>query len=109
MSTPLRVVVPPRIAPAYRLAGAQVDEVEDAAEARAAVAALVRQHEGGVIAVHEPFFHELPARWRSALDPLLVAIPERAHRAEPGSRRARLTAMLEQVIGYHIDFREEQS
>lgn len=106
MSARLLVVASPQWAPGYRLAGAEVHEAEDATEARRVVGELVELHEGSVIAVHEPFFAALPRAWRSRLDPLLVALPESARRVEPGSRRARLTAMLEQAIGYHFVFGE---
>ena len=107
MSTNLHVVVPARLAPGYRLAGAAVDEAEDAAGAEAAVARLLGQRESGVIAVHEPYFTTLPAKWRARLAPLLVALPEGARPGEAGQRRARLKAMLEEAIGYHFVFGEE--
>jgi len=106
VSTDLHVVVPPRLAPGFRLAGAQVEEADDAAFAEQVVRDLLEQHGKGVIAIHEPFFCELPIAWRTSLDPLLVAIPEGIREDDPVSRRARLTAMLEQAIGYHFVFGE---
>ena len=107
MSTNLHVVVPSRLAPGYRLAGAAVDEAESAGDARAVVGRLLEQRESGVIAVHEPFLETLPADWRAKLAPLLVALPEGARPGEAGQRRARLKAMLEEAIGYHFVFGEE--
>jgi len=106
LSTDLHVVVPPRLAPGFRLAGAQVAEADDSAGAEKVVRGLLDQQEEGVIAIHEPFFSTLPATWRTSLQPLLVAIPEGTRHEDPGSRRARLTAMLEQAIGYHFVFGE---
>ena len=106
MSTQLHVVVPPRLAPGYRLAGAQVDEAEDGAAAMQLVSDLRDQQREGVIAIHEPFFSTLPAAWRTSLDPLLVAIPAGTDHEGPCDRRERLAAMLKQVIGYHFVFGE---
>jgi len=106
VSTYLHVVVPPRLAPGFRLAGAQVAEADDAPGAEQVVRDLLDQHGEGVIAIHEPFFSELPIAWRTSLDPLLVAIPEGVREDDPVSRRARLTAMLEQAIGHHFVFGE---
>ena len=106
MSTYLHVVVPPRLAPGFRLAGALVEEADDPAGAEQVVRGLLDQQGDGVIAIHEPFFSKLPAVWRTSLEPLLVAIPEGTRHEDSDSRRARLTAMLEQAIGYHFVFGE---
>ncbi|MHC4954119.1 MAG: V-type ATP synthase subunit F [Planctomycetota bacterium] len=106
MSTDLHVVVPPRLAPGYRLAGAQVDEADDSRGAEQVVRELLDHQAAGVIAVHEPYFVQLPAAWRSRLDPLLVAIPDGTRHEDAEIRRARLTAMLEQAIGHHFVFGE---
>ena len=109
MSLRLHVVVPPRLAPGYRLAGAHVEEARDADDAVALVQPLVAARGEGVVAVHEPFFAALPAAWRTSMDPLLVSIPEGARREEPGARRARLTLLLQRAVGYHFVFGEEGS
>jgi len=105
----LRVVVPPRLAAGYRLAGAHVDEARDAAAATAIVDALRARREDGVIAVHEPYFAELPPAWQTGLPPLLVALPEGARHEAAGARRERLTRLLQRAIGYHFVFGEERA
>jgi vacuolar-type H+-ATPase subunit F/Vma7 len=80
------VVVPPRLATPYRLAGAEVHEAD---------------------AIHEPYYHDLPERWRRRMEPLLVALPPGEWRVEEISRRERLASMLRQAIGYHFVFEEE--
>jgi vacuolar-type H+-ATPase subunit F/Vma7 len=109
MSAYLHVVVPPRLATGYRLAGARVLEAEDQRSAERAVSDLFEHAEGGVVAVYEPFFSEFPDRWRTRLDPLLVAIPAAARRDEVKTRRDRLAAMLREAIGYHFVFGENES
>jgi len=107
MSAHLHVVVPPRLATGYRLAGARVLEAEDPKSAERAVRDLLEHAAGGVVAVHEPFFAEFPGPLRSCLDPLLVAIPAAGRREERGTRRDRLEAMLRKAIGYHFVFGEQ--
>jgi len=108
VSAQLHVVVPPRLAPGYRLAGAHVEMAEDAAAARGIVADLLAHRAEGVIAIHEAFFADFPSSWRARLEPLLVSIPEGARHEQPGARRERLTRLLQRAIGYHFVFGEEE-
>ena len=108
MSAQLHVVVPPRFASGYRLAGAQVHEAEDATSAEREVRDLLEHAAGGVVAVHEPFFAKFPIRLRACLDPPLVAIPAATRGGEPRTGRQRLEAMLRQAIGYHFVFGEQE-
>jgi vacuolar-type H+-ATPase subunit F/Vma7 len=103
----LLVLVPPRLAAGYRLAGARVDEVADDAAAATVVAALRARREEGVVAVHEPFYRELPAAWQAGIPPLLVALPEGIRTEAPAARRERLTRLLQRAIGYHFVFGED--
>ena len=107
MSARFVVVVPPRLATPYRLAGAEVHEAETAGEAMQFVLELIEREEGGVVAIHEPYYHDLPERWRRRMEPLLVALPPGEWRVEELSRRERLASMLRQAIGYHFVFEEE--
>ena len=61
----LIVVTTPELEPGYRLAGVATRSLDSASEAAELLNELLEQPgEGDVVAVHEPFFNELPAALR---------------------------------------------
>src|SRR5688572_7413878 len=108
----LLILTTRELAVGYRLAGATTVEVESLAQA-AAVLEEVLASEGGVIAVHAPYFDALPRPLRRRLDsiriPLVVPLPAGTATELLGDRRQRLLELLRQAIGYEITFGEERT
>lgn len=107
----LIVVAPPELTAGYRLAGAAVREASDAAQAEAAIADLIASGEQGVIAVFAPLLAGMDAARRRRLEdsiaPVIVGLPAGAGSEEAATHRARLAALLQRAVGYHITFGEE--
>ena len=107
----LTVVVPPELASGFRLAGVVVQEAADAAAAEAIVDALIGGGERGIAGVYAPFHAELDAatqeRYERSTEPIVMPLPAGLERADAGTHRARIAAMLERAIGYHISFPQE--
>ena len=72
---------------------------------------LEQPGEGDVIAVHEPFFNELPAVLRRRIDsltsPLVVALPGGEGANVEAERRAQHLRILWEAVGYQITFDRE--
>jgi len=108
----LLVMTTEDLAAGYRLAGADVVLVADAAETAARLCDLLDAGvERGVIAVHEPFHAALdPALHRrldDSLPPLVVALPSGVRTRGETGERERLLQMLWQAVGYGITFDAE--
>ncbi len=107
----LTMVVPSELAAGFRLAGVVVQEASDAAGAEAIVDALIGEGERGVAGVYAPFHADFdPAvreRYERSADPIVLPLPAGLERADAGAHRARIAAMLERAIGYHISFPQE--
>ena len=104
-------VTTPPFLPGYRPPGAATRSLDSASEAAELLNELLEQPgEGDVVAVHEPFFNELPAALRRRIDsltsPLVVVLPggEGAH--VEAERRAQHLRILWAAIGYQITFLE---
>lgn len=106
----LAIVTTETLAPGFQLAGARTFVAETAAEALPILERLVEADDVGVIGVHTALLDPLPQATRSRLEsrllPIVVALPAGARGADPQARRARLTRMLRDAVGYHIRFRE---
>lgn len=104
----LIVLTTPELEIGYRLAGVSTRRVESAADAAQALEKLLETRADDVIAVHEPYFHELDRRLRRRIDalaaPLVVAIPAGREADVEAERRARLLRMLWQAVGYEMTF-----
>lgn len=104
------VVTTPDLAAGFRLAGAAVIESATAEMAATAITEAIAGGESGVIAVYEPFLDELPPQARLAfsasVSPVVVPMPPGLAGAGE-ERRARLAALLQRAVGYHISFGEE--
>ena len=105
----LIVLTTPELEPGYRLAGVATRALESPADAAEQLHELLDEPgEGDVVAVHEPFFNELPAPLRRRIDslvsPLVVALPggEGAHL--DAERRAQHLRILWEAVGYQITF-----
>lgn len=106
----LRVVAPAELAPGFRLAGIDVSEAGDASGAADVLDAMLRDADPGIVGVHAPFYAALdPAtieRCERATDPIVVPMPAGLGTADGGGHRARITALLQRAVGYHITFTE---
>jgi vacuolar-type H+-ATPase subunit F/Vma7 len=105
----LIVLTTPELEPGYRLAGVATRALDSLDETAEQLRELLDQPgEGDVVAVHEPFFNELPGPLRRRIDstvsPLVVALPggEGAHLE--AERRAQHLRILWEAVGYQITF-----
>lgn len=109
----LVVVSPPELARGFRLAGAATRSAETAADAAEVLETLIGEGERGVIAVYEPFLAQLDASTRDRLagsvSPVIVPLPSGLGAEADASRRARLAALLQKAVGYHITFGEGEA
>jgi vacuolar-type H+-ATPase subunit F/Vma7 len=108
----LIVLTTPELEPGYRLAGVATRSLESAGEAAEVLQELLAQPgEDDVVAVHQPFFDELPVPLRRRIDaltsPLVIALPggEGAHLE--AERRAQQLRILWEAVGYQITFDRE--
>jgi vacuolar-type H+-ATPase subunit F/Vma7 len=105
----LIVLTTPDLEPGYRLAGVATRSLDSVGEAAEVLRELLGQPgQGDVVAMHEPFFNELPAALRRRIDslasPLVIALPggEGAH--VEAERRAQHLRILWEAVGYQITF-----
>jgi vacuolar-type H+-ATPase subunit F/Vma7 len=108
----LIVLTTPELEPGYRLAGVATRSIDSAAAAAEIVEELLaRPADGDVIAVHEPFFNELPAALRRRIDsitsPLVIALPGGEGANVEAERRAQHLRILWEAVGYQITFDRE--
>jgi len=108
----LIVLTTPELEPGYRLAGVATRTLENAGEAAEMLDELLAQPgEGDVVAVHEPFFNQLPAALRRRIDsltsPLVVALPGGEGVQVETERRAQHLRILWEAVGYQITFDRE--
>jgi len=104
----LIVLTTPELELGYRLAGVATRAVASSADAEKALQELLDAGADDVIAVHEPFFHELDRPLRRRIEtltsPLVVAMPAGRDADVEAERRARLLRMLWQAVGYEMTF-----
>lgn len=100
----LQVLTRPGRGLGFRLAGAAVEEVEEA-RASERVAALLADRTLGVLALEEPLLDRLPEalveRVRREGVPVLLPFPAPEGGVE-GSGESYVAAMIRRAIGYHI-------
>jgi len=104
----LIVLTTPDLELGYRLAGVTTRAVASSAEAGKALQEMLDAGADDVIAVHEPFFHELERPLRRRIEtltsPLVVAMPAGRDADLEAERRARRLRMLWQAVGYEMTF-----
>ena len=107
----LVIVAPAELVPGFRLAGVSVVAAHDTDEALAVVDRLVAD-EKGVISVYQPFFEafapELRERLERSVAPVVIAYPAGLAAVNPDERRARILGLLQQAVGYHVTFGEQE-
>ena len=108
----LTVIVPPELASGFRFAGAEVEEQADAAAGHAALDALLQEAEPGIVGVYAPYYAALsPAlleQCERAAQPIVVPLPAGQGEGDRASHRARIAALLERAVGYHITFADAE-
>ena len=105
----LIVVTTPELEPGYRLAGATTRSIDSAAQAAEVLGELLEQPgDGDVVAVHEPFFNDLPAELRRKIDsltsPLVIVLAGGEGANIEAERRAQHLRILWEAVGYQITF-----
>lgn len=102
----LLVITDPETAVGFRLAGVEVTETTNPAEARERLLALLRAREAAIVVYNEHFASALPESYRAQLEeslsPIFFAIPvaRAAPLAEP--REHYLARLLRRAIGYQV-------
>lgn len=106
----LLVVVPPAIAPGFRLAGTRTAVARDADQVQAVVQRELDGGRAGVIAVHAGLWAQLPARvragWEVLTRPLVLSLPDETAQSA-AARRDRVRELLARSVGYEITFLPE--
>lgn len=105
----LIVLTTPELEPGYRLAGVATRSLDSAGEAAEVLQELLAEPgEGDVVALHQPFFDELPALLRRRIDsltsPLVIALPGGEGAYVEAERRAQHLRILWEAVGYQIAF-----
>lgn len=101
----LTIVTRPGAGLGFRLAGATVEEVDEAHGARR-IAALVREPGLGILAVDETLLRQVPAAAleRAGRDGVPIVLPFTlpARWEEQAGADAYVAALIRRAIGYHI-------
>ena len=105
----LIVLTTSELEPGYRLAGVATRSLDSAGEAAEVLQELLAEPgEEDVVAVHQPFFDELPAPLRRRIDslasPLVIALPGGEGAYVEAERRAQHLRILWEAVGYQITF-----
>lgn len=107
----LVLVVPPELASGFRLAGVAVQESNDAAGAANYLKVAMDGGDRGVVGVYAPFLVAMGAvareHYERSITPIVVPLPSGLEGLEAVSPRARLAALLQRAVGYHITFGDE--
>lgn len=107
----LTVIVPPELASGFRIAGAEVESSTDAPAIQASLDTLLHEGEPGIVGVYAPYYAALPAamlaRCERAIQPVVIPLPTGQGAGGGTTHRARIAALLERAVGYHITFADE--
>ncbi len=107
----LTVIVPPELAAGFRIAGAEVEASADAPAIEASLDTLLQEGEPGIVGVYAPYHAALPTavleRCERATQPVVIPLPTGHGVADGTTHRARIAALLERAVGYHITFADE--
>lgn len=87
----------------FRLAGAEVIEAADAAEARSLIPPLLYRDDIGIVAVNEEFMLSLDEKVMDRIEkmnrPLIIPLPSKSKEID---RRTYIERLLKKAIGYNI-------
>jgi vacuolar-type H+-ATPase subunit F/Vma7 len=108
MSTQVRVVCRPAVAPGFALAGLQADPLGPTESLEALFAGFARRPEVGVVLLQEEIYDGLPEEVRGRLDrsahPFVVPFPGPAWEALAPAEE-RVIELLRRAIGYRVRLR----
>ena len=107
----LTVIVPPELASGFRIAGAAVEESSDVDTAAATLDAMLSEAAPGIVGVYALFHAALEPgmleRCDRSAEPIVIPLPTGLGAGDRVGRRARIAALLERAVGYHIAFSGE--
>lgn len=107
----LTVIVPPELTSGFRITGVDVEESRDAETALGVLETLVAEAGGGVVGVYSDFYDAIDETLRDRLErsvaPIVIPLPTGLERDRAVGQRARVAALLERAVGYHITFEGE--
>ncbi|MGA2120723.1 MAG: V-type ATP synthase subunit F [Methanoregula sp.] len=87
----------------FRLAGAEVYEAKDVAEARTVIPPLLHKDDIGIVAVNEEYMLSLDEKLMDRIEkmhrPLIIPIPSKSREVD---RRTYIERLLRKAIGYNI-------
>jgi V/A-type H+-transporting ATPase subunit F len=87
----------------FRLAGAEVYEVRDTADAKVKIPPLLHKDDIGIVAVNEEYMLALDEKLMDRIEkmhrPLIIPIPSKAKEMD---RRTYIERLLKKAIGYNI-------
>jgi len=87
----------------FRLAGAEVYEVQSTDEARTAIPPLLHKDDIGIVAVNEEYMLALDEKLMDRIEkmhrPLIIPIPAKSKEVD---RRTYIERLLKKAIGYNI-------
>ena len=87
----------------FRLAGAEVIEAADVAEARALIPPLLYKDDIGIVAVNEDYMLSLDEKVMDRIEkmhrPLIIPLPSKSKEID---RRTYIERLLKKAIGYNI-------
>ena len=105
----LIVLTDPDTADGFRMAGVDVEIVENPEEARVRLSALVDTDSSGIIAVNERLMAGVDERVQKKIDsiyrPIVVSLPIREKLEMGEDHRAYLSRLIRRAIGFDITLR----
>jgi V/A-type H+-transporting ATPase subunit F len=105
------VLTDPDTAYGFRLAGVDVYEADDPAEARQQINRLLEDENTGILAVNEGFLASIDDRVRARIEatyrPIVVSLPVKEKLGAVGERRAFLARLVHRAVGFDVTLRNE--
>ena len=101
------IITTPDIAPGFRLVGVDVEEVNNAAEAEAALLKIISGSNYGLVAINEELRNDFTIRTKRLLDetdiPIIIAFPgKEVNRWMRQDKRDYVASLVRGAIGYHV-------
>lgn len=97
------VVTDPDRAAGFRLAGAEVMEAADVAEARNVIPPLLYRDDIGIVAINEEYMFSLDEKVMDRIEkmhrPLVIPLPSKSKEID---RRTYIERLIKKAIGYNI-------